>query len=143
VKFAGTVESPTTGHNLTVNTGGTTTFGGIVGGNGNSLGTLTTDATGSTRINGGAVNTSGFAQIYNDNVFLGASFTVLAGIVDFNAGITLGSSTTTATSTLQVAGTLNFTTTTTLTSTFAGTAPSQVGHVVAGGGNTTYGNATL
>jgi len=139
IAFAGTVDSP--GHfNLTVNTTGTTVFAGAVGGdntNVNALGILTTDAGGTTQINGGSVNTTGFAQNYNDDVTLGPVFTILAGIANFNASLTLG------TNTLQVAGTLNFIATTTLTTTFIGTGLNQVGRIEVGGGNTTYGNATL
>jgi len=43
-----------------------------VGGGGNPLASLTTDAAGTTTINGGAVTTSG-AQTYNDAVLLGTS----------------------------------------------------------------------
>src|SRR5205807_9647565 len=56
---------------LTVNTAGTTTFGAAVGGS-TALTSLTTDAAGSTAINGGSVKTSG-AQTYNDAVTLGAN----------------------------------------------------------------------
>ena len=143
VTFGGTVQSPGTAHTLTVNTAGATIFGGAVGGGGNTLAALTTDAGGTTQLNSGSVDTSGFAQTYNDDVTLGSAFTLLAGVVNFNAGLTLGPTATTATSTLQIAGTLNFTNTTTLTTTFAGTASAQVGHILVGGGNTTYGNATL
>src|SRR5207244_569883 len=70
--------------NLTVNTAGTTTFGGAVG-NSERLTSVTTDAAGTTAINGGAVNTTG-AQTYNDDVTLGADTTVdssAAGNVTF------------------------------------------------------------
>ena len=52
---------------------------------------------------------------------------------DARAPLVLGNTATTATSTLQIAGTLNFAATTTVTSTFAGTAPAQVGHILVGG----------
>jgi autotransporter-associated beta strand protein len=55
---------------LTVNTGGTTTFGGVVGGS-TALTTISTDAPGSTALNGGNVTTSA-AQTYNDALTLGA-----------------------------------------------------------------------
>ncbi|MEY2428359.1 MAG: trimeric autotransporter adhesin, partial [Verrucomicrobiota bacterium] len=61
---------------LTVNAAGATTFGGAVGGT-TPLNSLTTDAAGSTAVNGGSVATSG-AQTYNDDVTLGAD-TVLNG----------------------------------------------------------------
>src|SRR5262249_28256913 len=59
---------------LTVNTAGTTTFGGALGGT-TTLTSLTTDAAGSTALNGGSVKTTG-AQSYNDAVTLGADTTL-------------------------------------------------------------------
>src|SRR5205823_10492131 len=59
---------------LTVNTAGVTTFGGAVGGT-TALASLTTDAAGSTDLNGGAVTTTG-SQTYNDQVLLGADTTL-------------------------------------------------------------------
>ena len=56
---------------LAVNTTGTTTFGGAVGGT-TALTSLTTDTGGTTVINGGSVMTTG-AQTYNDAVTLGAA----------------------------------------------------------------------
>src|SRR5262249_30689973 len=56
--------------NLTVNTAGTTTFGGLVGDT-TALTSVTTDADGSTALNGGGVTTTG-AQSYNDAATLGA-----------------------------------------------------------------------
>ncbi|MCE3238393.1 MAG: hypothetical protein K0R24_1374, partial [Gammaproteobacteria bacterium] len=56
---------------LNLNTSGTTTLGGIIGGS-IALTSLTTDVSGTTAINGGAVTTSG-EQTYNDNITLGAS----------------------------------------------------------------------
>jgi len=53
VTFASTVNGA---HGLTVNTAGTTTLGGAVGGCG-ALTSLTTDAPGSTAINGGSIKT--------------------------------------------------------------------------------------
>ncbi len=64
IAFSGTVDG---GKNLTVNTTGTTTFGGVVGGT-TGLTSLTTDAGGTTSL-GGNVSTSG-AQTYNDNASL-------------------------------------------------------------------------
>jgi len=65
---------------LTVNTAGTTTFGGVVGGT--ALTSLTTNAGGTTAINGGAITTTG-AQSYGDNVTLGSSATLTAGSLSF------------------------------------------------------------
>jgi hypothetical protein len=72
------------GQTLNVNTGGITVFNGAVGNNA-ALVSLTTDAGGSTQINGTSVNTSG-SQIFHDAVLLGAD-TVLsssaAGTIQF------------------------------------------------------------
>jgi hypothetical protein len=71
---------------LTLNSTGTTTLGSAVG-NTTPLASLTTNAGGTTLINGGAVTTTG-AQTYNDAVTLGASATLTAGSVSFQG--TLG-----------------------------------------------------
>ena len=62
---------------LVINTGGVTTFGGLVGGT-SALTSITTDAPGSTAINGGGATTT-TAQTYNDAVSLGAN-AVLSGV---------------------------------------------------------------
>ena len=64
---AGTLQSPTTARSLTVNTAGTTTFGGAVGGGGNALLSIATDAPGATAINGGSIVTT-TTQSFNDAV---------------------------------------------------------------------------
>ncbi len=69
------------GRDLAVNTSGITSFLGVVGGN-NRLRSLTTDAPGTTRINGGAVTTTG-DQTYHDAVTLGADTTLSAANVTF------------------------------------------------------------
>ena len=77
-------------HTLAVNTTGITTFGGTVGA-GTPLESLTTDAGGSTNIDGGAVTTAGLAgQIYYDDVRLGADTTLTAtgGLVAFAESVT-------------------------------------------------------
>lgn len=140
IVFTSTVQSPATPFSLSVNTGGVTTFSGAVGGSGNPLGGLTTGATGSTQINGGSVNSS--AQTYGNTVTFGTMPATLTGNVAFNGKLILGNTATTATGTLQVTGNLIFSKTTTLTSTFAGTATSQFGHVVVSGA-TTFTGATL
>jgi len=61
VSFNGTVNGA---FSLTVNTAGTTMFGAAVGGT-TALASVTTDAAGSTALNGGSITTSG-AQTYND-----------------------------------------------------------------------------
>ncbi|HEV3343589.1 MAG TPA: DUF4214 domain-containing protein, partial [Pirellulales bacterium] len=84
--FAQTVDGASA---LTVNTVGTTTFGGVVGGT-TALISLTTDAPGSTAIDGGAVTTTA-GQTYNDSVTLGAAATTLTstGGGDITFGSTL------------------------------------------------------
>jgi hypothetical protein len=66
ITLGGTVNADAAANNrtLTLNSTGTTTLGGLVGGT-QSLGSLTTDAGGTTQINGGGVTTTG-AQTYND-----------------------------------------------------------------------------
>ncbi len=86
VTFMNTVNGAQT---LAVNTAGTTTFGGLVGGT-TALISLTTDAAGTTAINGGAVTTTG-AQTYNDPVLLGASATMTASALTFNNTLNTGS----------------------------------------------------
>jgi len=85
ITFATTLDSDgvATPRSLTVNTAGTTTFGGAVG-NLAPLANLTTDAPGATSINGGSVVTTG-NQTYNDPVTLGAStaMTSLTGNITF------------------------------------------------------------
>src|SRR4029079_18374095 len=72
ITFNSTVQGP---QGLTVNTAGATTFNQAVGGGGNALANLSTDAAGTTAINGGAVNTAG-AQSYGDAVTLGTDTTI-------------------------------------------------------------------
>ncbi len=71
ISFGNTVNG---GFDLTVNTTGTTTFGGALG-NTTPLTNLTTDAGGTTVINGGSVTTTG-DQTYNDAVTLGSDTTL-------------------------------------------------------------------
>ena len=82
VTFASTLRSTTDGEDaLIVNASGLTTFNGAVGDNSQRLASLTTDAAGTTAINGGSVNTSG-DQTYNDAVTLNATgnSTTLTGV---------------------------------------------------------------
>jgi hypothetical protein len=72
---------------LAVNTTGTTTFGGVVGG-ATALTSLTTDAGGITAINGGAITTTG-GQTYNDSITLGANTTLNAVVGNITFGNTL------------------------------------------------------
>jgi hypothetical protein len=75
VDFSNTIEAAAA-NSLSVTTDGTTIFRGAVGGNGNPLGSLTTDALGTTSISGGAVTTVG-SQLYFDDFVAGAAATVL------------------------------------------------------------------
>ncbi|HEX3881015.1 MAG TPA: filamentous hemagglutinin N-terminal domain-containing protein, partial [Stellaceae bacterium] len=78
------------GIRLTVNTLGTTTFGGAVGGT-TPLASLTTDAGGATDLNGGTVHTTG-AQTYSDAVMLGATTTLTSDISSsLTSAVTLAS----------------------------------------------------
>lgn len=73
---------------LAINSTGTTTFTGIVGGT-TPISSIITDAGGSTAINGGAFTTSGAAgQVYNDAVTVNANTTFTAnnsGAITFNS----------------------------------------------------------
>src|SRR5207247_3893801 len=69
--------------NLTVNASGVTKFAAAVGGGGFGLTSLTTDAAGSTQINGGSVITTA-DQTYGDAVTLGANATFTGVNVTFN-----------------------------------------------------------
>ena len=73
---------------LTANSTGTTTFGGIVGGT-TALSSLTTNAGGSTAINGGSITTVG-NQTYNDNVTMNQTTTLTStgGTVTFGGNAT-------------------------------------------------------
>jgi filamentous hemagglutinin family protein len=95
IEFASTVDSED-GHNytLTVNSqAGATIFGGAVGNDAlgllsddDGLGAVTTNASGTTAINGGAVKTTG-DQTYNDAVTLGADATLTGANVTFDKTI--------------------------------------------------------
>jgi len=78
VSFA---ENVSGGQDLTINASGTTTFAGPV-----SIGSLTTDAAGSTQIDGGTVTTTG-GQAYGDNVTLGANTTLTGVNVSFGGTV--------------------------------------------------------
>ena len=95
VDFTSTVDGA---HNLSVNTNGLTTFGGVVGGT-TALTSLSTDAAGSTLLDGN-VSTTG-AQTYNDAVTLGTDATLtsagngaidLAGTIDGAHSLTVHTS---------------------------------------------------
>jgi hypothetical protein len=78
ITFGGTVDG---GFVLIADSTGTTTFAGALGGS-TALVSLTTDAGGTTRLNGGSVRTSG-AQTYGDPVTLGTT-TVLTSTLGGN-----------------------------------------------------------
>ncbi|MBS0261452.1 MAG: hypothetical protein JSS02_05800, partial [Planctomycetes bacterium] len=77
---------------LTINTAGITTFGGAVGAAA-AVNSITTDASGTTELNGGSIKTTG-AQTFNDVVTLGAT-TTLTGNGNIAFGKTLDSQTAT------------------------------------------------
>ena len=80
ITFASTVTGP---HALNANTTGATTFGGAV-----DVASVTTNAGGTTAINGGSVITTG-NQIYNDAVALGAPTALTASAGNISLGSTL------------------------------------------------------
>ncbi|MDO8953770.1 MAG: hypothetical protein Q7V63_02875 [Gammaproteobacteria bacterium] len=89
ITFASTLDGA---FSLAANSTGVTTFGGVVGGGvGTALTSLTTDAAGSTAINGGAVTTSAAGgQVYNDAVLLGANTILNAGAGAITFASTVG-----------------------------------------------------
>jgi len=89
---------------LTVNTAGVTTFDGAVGSVGAGLVSLTTDAAGSTVVNGGSVKTTS-ATTFNDAVTLGDDATLTATTVTFGKTLdSSGSGTTSDFHTLSITG---------------------------------------
>ena len=84
INFAGTIDGA---FSLDLNSTGTTTLGGAVGGT-TALTSVTTNAGGTTAINGGAVTTTG-NQAYNDAVSLGANTTLAAGAGNINLASTV------------------------------------------------------
>src|SRR5204862_164291 len=117
------------GKNLIANSTGNTTFSAAVGGT--PLTSVTTNAGGTTRINGGSVATTG-DQTYNDAVTLGADTDLTAANVTFNGTVAGGTKflhvtgnatfgdaageTVTGVSTLSVSGTTTINTNTVTTS---------------------------
>jgi len=93
---------------LTVNSGtGSTVFNAAVGGSG-SLSSLTTDAGGTTYINGGVVTTSG-DQTFNDAVVLGADATLTGTNVTFASTVDDDASSSTSSDlTVNASGTTRF-----------------------------------
>lgn len=126
-------------HTLELNTDGDTTFNGTVGDT-NELASLTTDANGTTFINGGSIATEG-GQLFNDAVLLGAN-TVLSssasGSVNFkstlNGAHTLNINTAGATIFDDQVG--NSTPLTSLTTDVAGTTEVNGGSITTTGGQT-------
>ena len=78
LSLAGTVDGA---YALNLQSTGNTTLGGVVGGT-TKLASLTTDAPGTTNLNGGAITTTG-TQTFYDNVLLGANTTLTASTVTF------------------------------------------------------------
>jgi hypothetical protein len=136
VTFASTVNGA---FGLTVNTLGTTTFGGAVG-NTTALTSVSTDAAGTTAINGGSITTNNGPISLADAVTLGADTTLNAG----SGNITLGSTVNGA-----FALTLNSTGTTTLGGAVGGTTPltslttNLGGSTVLSGGSITTNNGPI
>ncbi len=126
-------------HTLELNTDGDTTFNGTVGDT-NELASLTTDANGTTFINGGSIATEG-GQLFNDAVLLGAN-TVLSssasGSVNFkstlNGAHALNINTAGATIFDDQVG--NSTPLTSLTTDVAGTTEVNGGSITTTGGQT-------
>lgn len=126
-------------HTLELNTDGDTTFNGTVGDT-NELASLTTDANGTTFINGGSIATEG-GQLFNDAVLLGAN-TVLSssasGSINFkstlNGAHTLNINT--AGSTIFDDQVGNSTPLTSLTTDVAGTTEVNGGSITTTGGQT-------
>ena len=130
---------------LAVNTTGTTTFGGAVGGT-TALTSLTTNAGGTTAINGGTITTTG-AQTYNDAVTLGADTTLNAGAGAITFGNTLDGAfnlvaNSTGTTTFSGAAG-NTTPLTSLTTNAGGTTAINGGSVTTSGNQTYNDNVTM
>jgi hypothetical protein len=87
ISFSTTINSDGTARNLVLNAGtsGNTTLGGSIGA-GNPLGSLQTDAGGTTAINGGAITATG-TQVFNDNVTLGANTSLSGTTMTFNGTV--------------------------------------------------------
>ncbi|MEO5330756.1 MAG: hypothetical protein H7839_01925 [Magnetococcus sp. YQC-5] len=93
ITFTDKIDGQTAGKALlNVNTSGTTTFGGAIGGS-KSLASLVTDAEGTTMIHGGEITTTG-VQTYNDAVWLGADTTLRGNTLQFNSTLESASGTT-------------------------------------------------
>jgi hypothetical protein len=95
IKFNSTVDSlnSNTARNLTLNSSGTTTLNSSVGSN-QALASITTDAAGTTVINGGTINTTGInGQVFHDVVTLGTDTVLNAGNGVITFGQTVGSNT--------------------------------------------------
>jgi autotransporter-associated beta strand protein len=102
INFSSTIDGA---FGLTIDTGGTTTFGGMVGAL-TPLTSLITDGPGATALNGSSVNTSG-AQRYHDAVTLGGAAALSAASVLMDgATISLGANTLTVANT-DVASTVS------------------------------------
>ena len=144
--FSSTVQSPGTPRSLTLNSSGSTVFGGIVGGGGSPLLAVTTDAAGATAINTGGVTTT-LAQTYGDGVTLGAD-TILTstggGNIAFNATVNGAQSLTVNTAgTAAFGGAVGGTTALTTLTTDAGGSTAINGGGVTTTGAQTYNDAVV
>jgi trimeric autotransporter adhesin len=86
INFAGTIDSSNLNRTLAINTTGATTLNGPIG-NTLALTSLTTNAGGTTAINGGSISTTG-AQTYGNSVTLGAT----TNLTTNNSAIAFGNS---------------------------------------------------
>ncbi|WP_262965172.1 filamentous hemagglutinin N-terminal domain-containing protein, partial [Methylobacter psychrophilus] len=91
ITFTDIVKSDGINRSLAVNDSATTTFGGAVGSGtiGEKLASLTTNALGTTAINGGAITTTG-AQTFGDNITLGANTTLSGSTITTNGTVAGG-----------------------------------------------------
>jgi filamentous hemagglutinin family protein len=135
IDFGSTVNSDATPRALTLNCAATTIFFGAVGGS-NPLASLTTDAGVSTQIRGGSITTTG-AQTYGELIELESDTTLTGTTPTFFATAVDGDGDTDSPTNRDL--TLNFTGTTTLTSTFTGIKNLATGN---GGGTTINGDIT-
>lgn len=141
ITFNGTVYG--TDNSLTVNTGGTTRFGPVLGGGWGPLYALTTDAAGTTELNGDV--TTNHEQVYNDQVQLGADVVLTSALDDSIAllgGVDGAHALTISTGGFTTFGTVGATTALASLATDAGGSTQLLGNVTTTG-NQTYGDAVV
>jgi filamentous hemagglutinin family protein len=116
INFNGTVDGARA---LVINSGGATTFSGAVGAT-TALASLSTDAGGTTAVNGGSVRTSG-AQAYGDAVTYSGSAAFAGSSLGFGGGASGGTNLTLTTDSFSVTGSLSGSGVLTIQPTAAGT----------------------